>query len=532
MIRIEYLKLRHHPQLGDIELFLSPPSESKKSERPFTSIIIGPNGTGKSFILRTIAEILRQFNSFLLTDKKDFSLPYDIHLRYQMNNNIYEIITKIALLDEKGNRRSFIYLKNRPFDFELLSKILSFNQITGYEILPQDLEFPNKLLVNSLMLTDRFVFQESKRNDFYQYLGIRSSSGSSSTRASSRRTIRHLFSATDFKVDFNKNLKELLFFLEFESSFEINYSTKINKLFFSGNLTIEDFKQYYENWWDERFIYSARKQENPLWSIPYYNRNFKENPNKIISVVEYLNKLATQGRLIHKKKTSSKLLSIDLLDINLSKEEMVLISELENLDIINLEGIKLKKKDSKLSIADLSSGEYHLIISLIGVFSNITEDSVILIDEPEISLHPNWQMRYITFLKKVFSKFPSCHFIITTHSHFLVSDLEGESSSITALSRNTNNNQLKAELLKNNTFGWSAEEVLLKVFKTSTSRNYYLAEKLDEIFSFISEEPNQRNILEIRQKVLELKEINLSGISDEDPLKDVLNILFLKFNDV
>lgn len=240
MIRIEYLKLRHHPQLGDIELFFSPPSESKKSERPYTSIIIGPNGTGKSFILRTIAEILRQFNSFLLADKRDFSLPYGIHLRYQMDNNIYEIVSSNYLIFGKnGTRRNFIYLKNRPFDFELLSEISSYNQITRYEILPKDLEFPNKLLVNSLMLTDRFVFQESKSNDFYQYLGVRSSSGSSSTRASSRRTIRHLFSATDFIVDFNKNLKELLFFLEFEPSLEINYSTKINKLFFLEILRLQ-----------------------------------------------------------------------------------------------------------------------------------------------------------------------------------------------------------------------------------------------------------------------------------------------------
>jgi predicted ATPase len=531
MIRLEYLKLRDHPQLGDIELFLSDPSERKNKIKPYTSVIIGPNGTGKSYILRTIAEILRQFKSFIESERKEFSLPFDLHLRYQFHHNTYEIVTKqLAMADNKGLKRDYLYFKNRPLSQNFISKVFPFDKITGFEVLPRELEFPEKLLVNSLMLTDRFIFQESKRDDFYQYLGVRSTSGSTSTRASSKRTIRHLFNATGYKLEFYKSLKELLSFLEFEPAFQISYSTKINKLFFSGELKVAQFEQYFENWWAEDFIYSNRKKENPLWSIPFYNNNFKNKPTSIEALVDYLNELASSNRLTHKKNSSAKLLSIDLLDTSLSVKEMQLISELENLDIINLDGIKLKKRQSTLSISDLSSGEYHLIISLIGIFSNISEDSVILIDEPEISLHPNWQMRYITFLKSVFAKFPSCHFIITTHSHFLVSDLEGDSSSVTALLRDSTTNNLTAELLKGtSTFGWSAEEVLYKIFKTPTSRNYYLAEELNEIFELISQEPNEDRINKIKNKVTVLKSMNLNGLSEEDPLKDVIKVIFKEF---
>lgn len=57
---------------------------------------------------------------------------------------------------------------------------------------------------------------------------------------------------------------------------------------------------------------------------------------------------------------------------------------------------------------------------------------MVLIDEPEISQHPNWQMQIIDMLDKCLSD-SKCHFIIATHSHFLVSDLPNYKSSVTYL---------------------------------------------------------------------------------------------------
>ena len=42
------------------------------------------------------------------------------------------------------------------------------------------------------------------------------------------------------------------------------------------------------------------------------------------------------------------------------------------------------------SIAESSSGEFHLFSSFVGFMASIKLYSLILIDEPEISLHPNW----------------------------------------------------------------------------------------------------------------------------------------------
>lgn len=253
--------------------------------------------------------------------------------------------------------------------------------------------------------------------------------------------------------------------------------------------------------------------------MPYYNNNFKKNEAAIDEIVVYLNEISSkQGKLQHKPRSSAKIIEIDLLDSTTSEKELNFISHLENLDIINLDGIKIKKAESTLSINDVSSGEYHLLVSLIGIFANIKKDSLILIDEPEISLHPNWQMRYITFLKNLFIKFGSCQFIFTTHSHFIVSDLEGESSSITALSRDLTTNKLSAALLeKSDTFGWSAEEILYNVFKVKTVRNHFLEADLTDLLGLISE--NSKDKQQIQKLLSSIKAIN---ISTNDPMNAVI----------
>lgn len=522
MFRIEFLKLKDHPQLGSIELNFSEPSEYKKGGKPYTSVIIGANGTGKSFILRTVAEIFRQFKAYSDSgsEKKEFTLPFDIHLRYRFYHNTYEIVTKrMKPIDRNGLRREYLFFKNRPIEKYFKGETI-FEKQTGFEVLHQELEYPEKLLVNSIIPTDRFVQKNSSRGDFYQYLGARSTSSTTSTKSSVRRTIQHIFNATTESKKFTGHLKELLTFLEFKESFKVEYKTKINKLFFSKELTKENFKKYFENWWDEKFEFTSRKQENPLWSIPYYNQHFKDNKELTEKLVAYLNKLPLNEKVFHNKKnSSSKIITIDLFDEEIAEDDLIMISHLENLDIINLEGIQIQKSEKTLSIGDISSGEYHLLISLIGMFANISNDSLILIDEPEISLHPNWQMRYITFLKNVFTNFSTCHFILTTHSHFLVSDLEGKSSAVIALNRDSETNFLSADLLEGeNTFGWSAEDVLYRVFNVKTTSNYFLEMDLRNALTLIKNKSKVTKELDVI-----IERLNKLQLNQADPTNEIIN---------
>jgi predicted ATP-dependent endonuclease of OLD family len=93
--------------------------------------------------------------------------------------------------------------------------------------------------------------------------------------------------------------------------------------------------------------------------------------------------------------------------------------------------IILKITDEKgRDFFDLSYGERSIFITNLILLDKIKEKNtnlIVYLDEPDLTLHPEWQRRFVDNLVKVFS---SCdkqiHFVITTHSPFLISDLPRE----------------------------------------------------------------------------------------------------------
>lgn len=203
-------------------------------------------------------------------------------------------------------------------------------------------------------------------------------------------------------------------------------------------------------------------------------------------------------------------------DGNDVKKQFQLLNHLRKLDILSYPGIEIEK-DTNFDIENTSSGEYHFLLSFLGILSRIEENSLILLDEPDISLHPNWQMKYVGTLKQIFSDYKSCHFMLATHSHFIVSDLEPKTSSLIALKRDEDNIVKRTELPKS-TYGWSAENVLYNVFNLRSVRNYYFEQNIRELLLLISSKSDDFN--KIGNLVEKLDSFTLNK---EDPLNIVLN---------
>ncbi|WP_149275821.1 AAA family ATPase [Pareuzebyella sediminis] len=79
------------------------------------------------------------------------------------------------------------------------------------------------------------------------------------------------------------------------------------------------------------------------------------------------------------------------------------------------------KKKKKIPLRGLSSGEQHMIIMFYNLLFKCEKNSLILIDEPEISLHIGWQNKFIDDLNriKVITPFDA---IIATHSPDIIND--------------------------------------------------------------------------------------------------------------
>ncbi len=76
---------------------------------------------------------------------------------------------------------------------------------------------------------------------------------------------------------------------------------------------------------------------------------------------------------------------------------------------------------TRIPLDGLSSGEQHELVLLYELLFNTKPNSLILIDEPEISLHVAWQMGFLRDLQEI-CQLASLDVIIATHSPEIVSD--------------------------------------------------------------------------------------------------------------
>lgn len=71
--------------------------------------------------------------------------------------------------------------------------------------------------------------------------------------------------------------------------------------------------------------------------------------------------------------------------------------------------------ESPVPLTALSSGEQHEIILMFDLLFNVQPGSVVMIDEPEISLHIGWQKKFIADVLRI-SSLVGFQFVVATHS--------------------------------------------------------------------------------------------------------------------
>jgi len=73
------------------------------------------------------------------------------------------------------------------------------------------------------------------------------------------------------------------------------------------------------------------------------------------------------------------------------------------------------EKNNKLSLTNLSSGEQQEVVLLYELLFKVNSDTLVLIDEPEISLHVAWQKEFLNDLLKII-KLQPINIVTATHS--------------------------------------------------------------------------------------------------------------------
>ncbi len=202
----------------------------------------------------------------------------------------------------------------------------------------------------------------------------------------------------------------------------------------------------------------------------------------------------------------------------LDKNEYQLLHKYKLIYFRDIYFYKDEDLSARIDFKFLSSGQQAILNILIGVSSVISNSSLICIDEPEISLHPEWQEEIIEKLQNAFKDINGCHFLIATHSPQVVSGLKSENGYILDLENNILHKSIDYSKK-------SADYQLAKLFNAPGYNNEYIIKLCLYLLSKIRDKTQfDRNDL---SNISELEGFQLS-LKKDDPVyylvKEVLSL--------
>ena len=166
--------------------------------------------------------------------------------------------------------------------------------------------------------------------------------------------------------------------------------------------------------------------------------------------------------------------------------------------------------EDKFDINELSSGEKQLFLRTLAIRMLNPENSIILIDEPELSLHPKWQQRIVDVYRKIGK---NNQIIIATHSPHILGSVRKEN--IMLLDKDDEGKivvRTGDELY--DSYGQPTDRVLKDIMGLQTTRNPKVFKLLEEAGELVDK--NEYESEEFKTKYKKLREI--LGNKDEDLL--------------
>lgn len=446
-----------------------------QDKAPLYSVLIGCNGVGKSTLLKEMVDFFVDLHAYINNFKQKMSSANKARLKgvkYHIDGVCCEVI-RIG--------RTFLTKIDDRF---LASKKLRVPTIVACNFGAFD-KFPVQK-VNGSSQTRYDV-------PYYKYVGAHVNGNMISSSAIAFRLLFALKENMDERQ--RQNLSSILDFIGYDHTITLNYSIVLRS---KKNGSVYDHVLQHVQKDKEYSKLTSEQRSNKVKELYdfYKNKEFAKQPTCNYDIDIDQNSLA-------------------------ANEDLNYIYKLKQYDLVQAASVVFYKNGKQIASEEMSSGEFAMLSMVLSI-STAASDShtLILIDEPELSLHPNWQMTIIDNLDRAL-KNQVCHLLIATHSHMLVSDLPMNRSSVSQWEKDKDGN-LIANRIEENTYGWSAEEVLLKVFKTATDRNRYFGERIAKLLEQMGNNSITKEA--VADELNELQEIS-QHLSDVDPMKMVLNTI-------
>jgi len=360
----------------------------------------------------------------------------------------------------------------------------------------QWIESPARLIGLSTSPFDKFPLLRSAPADYpYSYLGLRGLPSVNLGVAYLGRVIGKLLESVTIRPETAASIANVLRYLRYEPLVEVAFqlpSTSVLDRLFSDNpvrnMTFE--------WGPAARIIermSARERSNTTKAL-----------------------LRVEGNTRGRRKLNMAITPSGIVGDGFSwpDEDVLCLSRAGLLKLVN---VSLQKSDQQelFDVSSASSGEQAVVISLLGIGSQIQDGTVVLIDEPEVCLHPEWQERYIHLLFDAFSQYRGCHFIIATHSPQVVAQLPEGNCFV--LSMEDKRLRSARSFSKR-----SVDFQLASLFKAPGFKNEYLLRTALGVFADLSKrrqlDDEGKTAVAIFQQVIDL-------LQEDDPVKELISAI-------
>ncbi|MCU0091323.1 ATP-binding protein [Pseudomonas koreensis] len=435
------------------------------------TIIAGANGTSKSRIISSIVEKL--YNLHLKTRQDGDARKITIHGTHGVT------CTNINTLGEKNNSIENVIL-------------------------------PSKVLAISNLVMDKFHFSKSDHSEdgFYQYLGVRQATNLTTTGSLERAVTEAVLrmSTTDDKLESFKAWQNLVFGGDRELALQFT------------RLKIKEIESFLNDPDKMLLVEKRMVRRSPRETI---------TQGQIGAITRDITELFT---FLQRKLTNYPVKSSS----QRSKEEPFLrLSTLTSEEKFKLGSLALTfnaatkagysawpslcfEANPWFQFSQLSSGEQNLISVGAKLIAYAEPGSLIVIDEPEVSLNVAWQQHYTDLIMKSLTHAPGTHVLIATHSPHLIASLPLGSASIVTIEKTKENYAFKTSdaLFE----GWGSEAVLYQVLGITSASSFLFNRKLARVLKHIQDGGKEHELI---QGFLDSAyKLDYRGI---EPLEEIIN---------
>lgn len=182
------------------------------------------------------------------------------------------------------------------------------------------------------------------------------------------------------------------------------------------------------------------------------------------------------------------------------------------LNVFNVSDFRIMHLNSnkEVSISSLSSGQRTLFGHATILSSFVEDNCMICIDEPENSLHPEWQLNFMRFISSLCSDTIGSHIFIATHSPQIISGMQFDNGCVLSLA----NKDFIDRIITS-----KGRKILSDRFYEPQPLKIYIEQSADKQLTDIFKSPGYKNDFIIRKLLLILskssKKIKLTEVDCE-----------------